>query len=81
MTEVSDRIEDVRAQEMIDSRYARMSERWTWQHDLEHTDEEWEALILRYALNHQWLDVAVLARRAVVMGIARPLAAIESPDA
>lgn len=62
-----------RAEHMIEDRYQRAAKRWGYEHDLEHTEEEWEALILEYAMRHDWSAVGGLARRALEMRIARPI--------
>lgn len=74
MAEV-DEVYGKRAEHMIEDEYRRAAERWTFAHDLTHTEEEWEALILKYTLEHRWKEVSALARRALEMRIARPIEA------
>lgn len=65
-----------RARHMVEDEYDRAARRWGFEHDLEHTEEEWEALILERALAHDWKAAANLATRALAMRIARPIEAL-----
>lgn len=73
---MADQVYETAAAQMCDREYERAAGRWTLEHDLQHTEDEWEALILRYAMEHKWSAVAGLARRALVMRIARPVEAL-----
>lgn len=63
----------LRAARLVEDEYQRATKRWGFDHDIKHTEEEWEALILDYAMRHNWSAVGGLARRALEMRIARPI--------
>ncbi|KKN74318.1 hypothetical protein LCGC14_0391190 [marine sediment metagenome] len=73
---MSDSVYANRALNMVLTKRGHQRRDWSFEHDLLHTEEEWEGLILKFALEHRWTDVGALALAAQEMRIAAPVEAM-----
>ena len=73
---MSDSVYANRALNMMLTKRGHQRRDWSFEHDLLHTEEEWEGLILKFALEHRWTDVGALALAAQEMRIAAPVEAM-----